>query len=268
MKILVPTDFSDNANNALTFAKHLAKSQGDTQITLLFAFYAVYDFASSAAQIVDSIESDAKKAMKKAVDMAHSEGLKIDYEIVQGTVATAVTSKAYRQDYDLIIMGTQGASGIQKALFGSNTGHVIKESQVPVIAVPSEAKWENISRVVVGTELDQSENKFYQKLMKITKNKGFHFEFIHVDTERNKETQPNFYSLESYLSDNSQKIEFTTNIVKADSVLSGIEETLHDKLDAMVVMFYKKKTFFEYLFDESDSVKMSYHTHLPLLVIK
>ncbi|GAB2608953.1 universal stress protein [Belliella aquatica] len=268
MKILVPTDFSDNANNALTFAKHLAKSQGDTQITLLFAFYAVYDFASNAAQIVDSIESDAKKAMKKAVELALDEGLKIDYQIVQGTVSTAVTSKAFREDYDLIIMGTQGASGIQKALFGSNTGHVIKESQVPVIAVPSEAKWENISRMVVGTELDQSENKYYQKLIGITKKMGFHYEFIHVDTERNKETQANFNSLESYLSANSQKIQFTTKIVQANSVLSGIEETLHDKLDAMVVMFYKKKTFFEYLFDESDSVKMSYHTHLPLLVIK
>lgn len=268
MKILVPTDFSDNANNALTFAKHLVKSQGNTQITLLFAFYAVYDFASNAAQIVDSIESDAKKAMNKTVALALDEGIKIDYQIVQGTVASAVTSKAYREGYDLIIMGTQGASGIQKTLFGSNTGHVIKESQVPVIAVPSKAKWENITRLVIGTELDQSEKKFYGKLIEISKNLNFLFEFIHVDTERNKEIQPNFDNLENYLSDNFQKIEYLTDIVKADAVLSGIEKALQNRSDAMLVMFYKKKTFFEYLFDKSDTLQMSYHTHLPLLVIK
>lgn len=268
MKILVPTDFSDNANNALTFAKHLAKSQGDTHITLLFAFYAVYDFAANAALIVDSIESDAKKAMKKAVNLALDEGLKIDYQIVQGTVASAVTSKALREDYDLIIMGTQGASGIQKALFGSNTGHVIKESQVSVVAVPSEAKWGNISKIVVGTELDQSENKFYDKLLRITEKMNLPFEFIHVDTDKNKETQPNFKLLENHFNENAPNIKFNTQIEKAESVVLGIEKSLQDNIGALVVMFYKKKSFFEYLFDESDSVKMSYHTHFPLLVIK
>lgn len=268
MKILVPTDFSDNANNALTFAKHLSKSQGNTHITLLFAFYAVYDFASNAALIVDSIESDAKKAMKKAVELALDEGLQIDYQIVQGTVSSAVTMKAYREDYDLIIMGTQGASGIQKTLFGSNTGHVIKESQVPVVAVPSGAKWENISKIVVGTELDHSENKFYQKLLTITENMHLPYDFIHVDPDNNKETQSNFKILENYLNERSPNVIFKTHIVKADSVLSGIENSLKDNIGAMLVMFYKKKTFFEYLFSESDSVRMSYHTHLPLLVIK
>lgn len=268
MKILVPTDFSDNANNALTFAKHLAKSQGNTHITLIFAFYAVYDFASNAALIVESIESDAKKAMKKAVDLALDEGLKIDYQIVQGTISSAVTSKAYREDYDLIIMGTQGASGIQKTLFGSNTGHVIKESKVPVVAVPAEAKWQNISKIVVGTELDHSENKFYEKLLRITEKMNLPFEFLHVDTDKNKETQPNFNVLENHLLGNFPNVTFKTHIVNADSVLLGLENRLEDKIDVMVVMFYKKKTFFEYLFDESDSVQMSYHTHLPLLVIK
>lgn len=268
MKILVPTDFSDNANNALSFAKHMAKSQGNTQITLLFAFYAVYDFASSAAQIVDSIESDSKKTMEKTVKLASEEGLKIDYQIVQGTVATAVTSKAFREDYDLIIMGTQGASGIQKTLFGSNTGNVIKESQVPVIAVPSKAKYENISRMIIGAELDHSENKFYHKLIRITENMGLRFEFIHVDTEKNKKNEPNFETLEIFLSQNWPNLKYIAEVVRGDTVISEIEHKTKDIEDAMLVMFYKKKTYFEYLFDKSDSVKMSYHTHLPLLVVK
>ncbi|WP_373495625.1 universal stress protein [Aquiflexum sp.] len=45
MKILVPTDFSENADNALEFSKKIAKHK-NASITLLYAFYAVYDFAS------------------------------------------------------------------------------------------------------------------------------------------------------------------------------------------------------------------------------
>ncbi|AFL84894.1 universal stress protein UspA-like protein [Belliella baltica DSM 15883] len=268
MKILVPTDFSENANNALTFAKHMAKSQGEVQITLLFAFYAVYDFASNVAQIVDSIESDAKKAMKRAVELALDEGLQIDYKILQGTVSSTITSMAYREDYDLIIMGTQGANGINKTLFGSNTAHVIKESQVPVISVPNEAKWEHISKIVVGSELDQAESKFYKKLLKITSKLLFPYEFVHVDFDRNQEFQPNFEALENQLRAFSSSISFITKTIQADAVLTGIEESLSNKYDALLVMFYKKKSFFEYLFDESDSVKMLYHTHLPLLILK
>lgn len=268
MKILVPTDFSDNANNALTFAKHMAKSHGNVQITLLFAFYAVYDFAANASQIVDSIESDAKKAMKKAVDLALSEGLKIDYQIVQGTVATAVTSKAYREDYDLIVMGTQGASGIKKALFGSNTGHVIKESQIPVIAVPSEAKWQNIEKIIVGVELDQSEDKFYKKLLDLTMNLHFPYDFIHIEKEKDFDKELAVKGLENYINSNYPDIKSSTKIIKSAAVLQGLESYLNKNQNALMVMFYKKKSFFEYLFNDSDSVQLSYHTTVPLLIVK
>ncbi|SNS18955.1 Nucleotide-binding universal stress protein, UspA family [Belliella buryatensis] len=268
MKILVPTDFSDNANNALTFAKHMAKSQENVQITLLFAFYAVYDFAANASQIVDSIEQDAKKAMKKAVDLALSEGLKIDYQIVQGTVATAVTSKAYREDYDLIVMGTQGASGIKKALFGSNTGHVIRESQVPVLAIPAEARWENIKSVSVGVELDNSEENYYKKLLKLTQGLDFSFEFIHIKRTMDFEKELAFQGLLNYLKTNYPEIKANTKSIESNSVLHGIESYLLQNKHTFMVMFYKKKTFFEYLFNESDSVQMCYHTVVPLLIIK
>ncbi len=268
MKILVPTDFSENANNALTFAKHLAKSQSNVQITLLFAFYAVYDFAANASQIVDSLEQDAKKAMKKTVEMALAEGLKIDYEIVQGTVATAVTSKAFREDYDLIIMGTQGASGVKKALFGSNTGHVIRESQTPVLAVPTEAKWGNIKKLSVGVELDKTEDVFYKKLMKLTASLGFPYEFIHVEREKDFEKELAFSGLESYLKTNFPEVSSKLIRSKSDTIIDGINQHLQESESSMMVMFYKKKSFFEYLFNDSDSVQMSYHTHIPLLVVK
>ncbi|RZS97301.1 universal stress protein [Cecembia calidifontis] len=267
MKILVPTDFSDNANNALEFAKNIAKKE-KASITLLYAFYAVYDFAAQATEILGQIEQEAKRTLKKAAEAGKNEGLEIDYRLLQGTVASVATSFAYREDYDLIVMGTQGASGIKKALVGSNTGHVIKESKIPVLAVPQKAKWENVKKISVGLELQKEEEKFFNHLFKVTKATKFPYEFFHVKTEDNFEKEIEFKGLESFLKEKHPELDIKFKTLSNKDVSTGFQNYLKENEDAMLVMFYKSKSFFEYLFNRSETLEMAYHTHVPLLVIK
>jgi nucleotide-binding universal stress UspA family protein len=267
MKILVPTDFSDNANNALEFAKKIALKE-NASITLMFAFYAVYDFAAQATEIVNQIESDARKALKKFTKAGISQGIDFDYKIVQGTVASTVTSLAYREEYDLIVMGTQGASGIKKALIGSNTGHVIKESKVPVLAVPQNATWEEWTKFSIGLELDKEEEKFFNLLFKLTGHMNLPYEFFHIKTEESFEKDLGLIGLEEMLKEKFDGKEINFVVEPATDVNTGIESYLNKNKGTILVMFYKNKTFFEYLFNISTSLQMAYHTHVPLLVIK
>lgn len=267
MKILVPTDFSDNANNALEFAKKIAKKE-KASITLLYAFYAVYDFAAQATEILGQIEQEAKRELKKTAEAGKAEGLDVDYRLLQGTVASVATSFAYREDYDLIVMGTQGASGIKKALVGSNTGHVIKESKIPVLAVPEKAKWENVKKISVGLELQKEEEKYFKSLFKLTEDTKFPYEFFHVKTEENFEKEIEFKGLEAFLKEKHPGSKMNFRTITGKDVGSGLQSYLKGNEDAMLVMFYKGKTFFEYLFNRSESLEMAYHTHVPLLVIK
>lgn len=267
MKILVPTDFSDNANNALEFAKKIAKEK-KASITLLYAFYAVYDFASQATEIIGQIEQDAKKELKKATDKGREEGLTFDYKIVQGTVATAVTSIALREEYDLIVMGTQGASGIKKALIGSNTGHVIKESKIPVLAVPANSDWGKETKISVALELEKEEEKYFKKLFSITQDLKLPYEFFHVKTDDSFEKEIEFKGLEVFLKEKYSDQHISFSVIDSKEVNKGIEQYLDQNPGAMLVMFSKNKTFFEYIFNKSTSVEMAYHTHVPLLVVK
>lgn len=267
MKILVPTDFSDNANNAIEYALKIAIKE-KASVTLVFAFYAVYDFAAQATEIISQIESDARKALKKSTEDGKKLGIEVDYRIIQGTVASAVTALAYREDYDLIVMGTQGASGIKKAIIGSNTGHVIKESSVSVLAVPQDAIWENWSKISTGLELDKEEEKFFIKLFKLTRNLDLPYEFFHVKTEDSFEKDLGLIGLEEVLRERFEDKEINFVIEHASDVNSGIESYLKKNKGSILVMFYKNKSFFEYLFNRSTSLEMAYHTHVPLLVIK
>jgi nucleotide-binding universal stress UspA family protein len=267
MKILVPTDFSENANNALEFAKKIAKNK-NASITLLYAFYAVYDFASQATEIIGQIEKDAKRELKKTAEKGREEGLKFDYKIIQGTVSTAVTSIAQREDYDLIVMGTQGASGIKKALIGSNTGHVIKESKIPVLAIPFNSDWSKENKISVALQLENEEDNYFKKLFSLTQDLNLPYEFFHVKTESNFEKEIEFKGLEVYLKEKYTDREMSFTTLDSKEVNKGIEQYLDKNPGAMLVMFYKNKTFFEYIFNKSTSLEMAYHTHVPLLVIK
>ena len=267
MKILVPTDFSDNANNALDFATKIALKE-KASITLMFAFYAVYDFAAQATEIVNQIESDARKALKKSAKEVTALGIETEFRIVQGAIASAVTALAYREEFDLIIMGTQGAGGIKKALMGSNTGHVIKESKVPVLAVPKNSKWENWTKFSIGLELDKEEEKFFNLLFKLTSHMSLPYEFFHVKTEDSFEKEIGLIGLEDVLKEKYKNEKISFVVEESSDVNSGIESYLKKNPGSILVMFYKNKSFFDYLFNRSTSLEMAYHTHVPLLVIK
>ncbi|MEX0883447.1 MAG: universal stress protein [Cyclobacteriaceae bacterium] len=266
MKILVPTDLSENASNALNFAKSYAKLQ-NASITLLYSYYAVYDFAAQAAEIIQTIESDAKTALKKEIKKSGGE-ISINYKIVQGTVSTSILATVLNGDYDLIIMGTQGASGIKKTLIGSNTATAVRESEVPIIAVPAGATFENIKEIKVALELENENEGMFKKLIELTETWNLPYRVLHVETKSDFNKNLLFKGMEKYLEESFPDSDFDFELISSEDPDEGLDDYLKEKTDSLLVMFSKNKTFFEFLFNKSHSVKMVYHTHIPLLVIK
>ena len=264
MKILVPTDFSDNARSAFNFAKKLAL-RNNASITLLFAYHNVYDFAAQSSSIAMQIEEDAKKAMEELNDDREIK-ISVDYRIVQGYVATTIASTAYREDFNLIVMGTQGASGIGKSLVGSNTAHVIKDSMVSVLAVPSRSSFDMVNKIVVSLEWVVTEQRFFERLFQITQQWQRPYRTLHIKSPEDEPSKEAVGKLEDFLK--KSRLDIAHDTVVAKNLLEGINNYLQDNDDGLFVMFYKKKPFFEYLVHKSRIEKMAYHTHVPLLVIK
>lgn len=265
MNILVPTDFSENARNSFEFAKKYALlNQGS--ITLIYTYYSAYDFAAQAAKILLQLEAWVLTA-REELNSGPSQ-LEISHKIVHGTVATAITSTAYREGYDLIIMGTQGVSGIHKSLIGSNTSHVIKDSQIPVLAVPFNSQFEVVENITVAMEVGGIEKRFYDLLIKLTKSWKLPFKAIHLDAPKNQMLGFRREDLENDLKKNYPETPFTFINLSSEDTLLDLNQYLKDFPNTLVVMYSKNTSFFEYLFNKSQAIKMVYHTHVPLLVIK
>lgn len=141
-RILVPVNGSDAACQGLAEAIRLAVPWGST-LRLLHVTCA-YPFAVEMANPADvegyrrSLNERASSVLGAASSAAHKAGLVVETQVRELTrerPASAIVEEASSSDCDLIVMGTHGRSGLDRAVAGSNAEDVVRRSPVPVLVV-------------------------------------------------------------------------------------------------------------------------------------
>ena len=141
-KILFPTDGSDTAKAAGRVAADIARGEGDSVVVLAVAVRAdvagVEDRAvtTGIAEYLRAVADDEAHALTAAGVSATSEVVTADSEY------EAIVARAREIDADFIVMGTQGRTGLARAVIGSVADQVLRHSGVPVIMVPLRHKAE------------------------------------------------------------------------------------------------------------------------------
>jgi nucleotide-binding universal stress UspA family protein len=131
-KILVPTDFSDCSEEALSYAETLAKSL-DAKIVLFHVIdtlsYAQWEnvYPRLRASVGPFLETKVKKINKRGVAAA--------CDLVQGFPYDQIVKKAQKIGADLIVMGTHGRTGMDHLLMGSVAERVTRLAPCPVLTV-------------------------------------------------------------------------------------------------------------------------------------
>jgi nucleotide-binding universal stress UspA family protein len=133
-RILIPTDGSDFSKEATTHGLRLAKLTG-AEVTSLFV---IEDTSYlNIAPVITNLSQTLEEEGNKAVAYAKSEGermrVKVRVRIERGSAPLVIIKDSI--DYDLIVMGTHGRSGISKLVMGSVTEKVVKASGCPVLVI-------------------------------------------------------------------------------------------------------------------------------------
>ncbi|MBM4361165.1 MAG: universal stress protein [Deltaproteobacteria bacterium] len=145
MKYMVPVDYSEHARVVLGHALALAARQG-AEVTVAHVWETqprvsptlrVTTPDGRTATISELIAEEAGAAMTEFLGTVPvPAGVKVDRVMLSGAAAEAITGEAARGGFDLIVMGTQGRSGIGRLVLGSVVERVLRTSTVPVLAVP------------------------------------------------------------------------------------------------------------------------------------
>jgi nucleotide-binding universal stress UspA family protein len=272
VNILVPTDFSDLSKVAVQYAVKIANKL-DGNVTLLHVINITQTVRATMQRKVKSLEQDLIAFAKEDLEHLLNEVAKhvkttqpIRYKVVRGTSFNdTVRKEAKKLRTGLIVMGTRGASGLKKAIVGSNTASIIEISHVPVLAVPEKAEFKSFRNVIYATDLKHLEKEL-NILVPYVERFDSTIHILHI-LKSGKDVDAIEERIEKAVAKTGYK-----NIVTLVTVDPDIDGAIDQyaavcKAD-LLAMFTHELSFYEKLFDKSITRKMAFHSKTPLLAFK
>lgn len=273
-KILVPTDFSEHAENALQVAAHLAHEH-QAEIYLL---HMIELPANMTNPVGDTRSSDlpeaigfmklAKKRFSEILSRSYLQGLKV-HEIVEFHQAfDGIMETSREHGCDFIVMGSKGASGFKEMFVGSNTEKVVRTSEIPVLVIKKNHPEFKVKEFVFATNLDSTDRTTLENVVKFARltNARLHLLYINTANEFITSKETDNY-LEKYLEGvDFENYEF--HVYNDDSVEQGI---LHfaQKINAdLIGVATHGRKGLSHFFNGSISEDLVNHADLPVITFK
>ena len=157
-RILIPTDFSETAELAVSHGAYMAHLYKAKVYLLHSIHYPVYTFLPDEPVITEQEIPPEKDIEEKLIKTADGIMQKYHVELVTltatGRPAKGISEAARENKIDIIVMGTHGASGFEEFFVGSNTLKVVNMAQCPVISVQKSAKRVGFSNIVMPIDND------------------------------------------------------------------------------------------------------------------
>lgn len=267
--ILIPTDFSDNASNALHFALELARMT-KAKCTLLHAYEMPYDFASQMENRIVAIRENAKKELNKLLaqikDDSRYNSLEVDFLLEEGAPERVVTDVAEEQAADLIVIGLSKHSGFE-TFTGDNTGaEVVDRSHVPVLAIPEKVKFSRPKEIVYAAEYRDEDIENLAGLSEWARLFDAQLKVIHVAEKKEKDEKLRFRGFDRELEDRLSYPYVNHELHTADEVEEGILEAVADREGVILSMAHYHKSFMKKIFGSSHTKSIALKARVPLLV--
>ncbi len=267
--ILVPIDFSETSRNALKYAIAIAEKAG-ARLTLAHAMRLIPPTPSTHRIVPGDLKSELEESVKAQFSILKEDILdftELQYEFVTkiGFSIDVIESMASSKVYDLVVMGTNGATGLNK-FFGSTTSAIIKEVDVPVIAIPPEASFHGFNYVTVASDYENlGEPYALQVLASICNDFDSEVTIVNYNNpdKISEEEMKGNLKYDSYFREGKLKYEFKSSTDVVESLLEYAAEVEPD----LLVMIHKNRGMIESLFHKSVTSKTVDNINLPVMAI-
>lgn len=274
-KILLPTDFSENSWNAISYALQLFKDDECTFYLLNTYTPIVYHMeyvvlSPSQIGLEDIVKQQAIKGLEDFEKRINDEFGNPNHTLVSQAVFNTLTSEIAEQvkenQVDYVVMGTKGATGAKEVLFGSNTVHVFKQVKCPVLAVPDSFHFEKPNHILFPTDYEiDYKNEQVKPLVELSKKHQTKINVLNVSYGRDltSEQQKNKATLSTLFKD----LNYEFFSVKNQEITQAISDFQSKTPADLLIMINNKHSFFENLFFKSTINQIGFHLNIPFLVI-
>lgn len=274
-KILSPTDFSENAYNAITYALNALKDEECTFYLLNTYTPVLYDseyilYNSTQPDLSETYEKNSLSGLKKVKRKIDRDfkNPKHHFEKISAfnLLIDEMKEQVKSKEIDLIVMGTQGATGAEEILIGTNTVHAINKLNHPILTIPSGYKYKPPVNILFPSDFEiHFSASQLEPILNLAKNHRSKIDILHVHTGKdlNETQEENKKNLGHIL----ENIPHQFHTIEDKSVPKAIEKFRDQNEVNLLFMVNNKRSFFENLFFRPTVNKIGFHIKLPFMVI-
>jgi len=266
-KVLLTTDFSENANEAIEYALMLFDNES-VEYYLLNSYSLLHNIPETLISLEDILQEQSKKGLSKALSQitrAHQK-LKIETLSVYGDPSFVIKQIANDRQVDLVVVGSRGWT-LNGALFGSTAVQLVKSINRPMLVVPHHYKPNFPKNIVVATDLIQIEDlKVLNTMLAIARRFQAKITILNV-TGGEEHDQANQALQLLNFNDHFEGIKSRFEVVDNKDIVAGLAEYA-DKYQAdLLVLSPKRYHNFRSMFHNSITKSVIKHSHIPVMVV-
>jgi nucleotide-binding universal stress UspA family protein len=268
--IVFPTDFSKCAGNALSYTIGLAE-----KLNVKIILHNSCHLPAFSEQIPlenmseEQVIMDASVSMEELVKESRLIEKKIQYEtnINFGMATDDIVSVAKEKKADFIVMGTKGATGLEKVMIGSNASSVIEKATCPVITIPDDAKYRELRKIVFAADYNSNDADTISFLATLAKPYDAEILVVHISPITGTDTleRDRFHDFKEMIKTKVPYSRISFQLAVGLNLADDIDFIIDEQKADMLALTNRKRNIFTKLFSPSLTKRMSFHTHIPVI---
>ena len=271
--ILLLTDFSDTAQNAISYALDFFRNS-ECHFYILNVHkvgnYSTGNLMSAAptSSVYSSLIENPKKkllALQKEYEANYAnESFKFETICDYDSFTVAVKQAISNFQVELIVMGTNGATGAKEVIFGSNTLNVIRDIDKPVLIIPNSFSYSTIKSVLFVSEKNELfiESKLKPLAFVIAKFKSA-VQILTISANKEEAKTEKIARIHSFFKNETTSFHLMYEIAPDVAIDSFVQLNRVDLVAKMI----KKQPFLKRLLKGSKTNQITYKTKVPLLIM-
>lgn len=270
MTIIVATDFSEVAENAVEYAAAIAKHT-NSRLILFNSFVIPIHAANTllpASSIQKLLTDNEIRLIESALALSLDYDIEVGHESTMAFVEDELKALLLKYEASLVVLGMNTKS-LEQDLWGNTTTSAIKKLKFPVLAVPLGAKFEGTRKVLFACDvLSGISEKVLAQVKELAVSLTAEVEVFNVNEalEELKAEGADRLSTNA-IDDGLEGISYYYKNVKSNAVIAEIEKEIEIFGADMLVMVPKKYGFWASLVHRSKTRMMASGLHIPLLSI-
>jgi len=270
-KILVPTDFSPQAEKALRVAVQIAQKQ-KSEIYLLHSL----DMPSQIRGVQNNSSMPeslyfiklAEKNFEELFEKDFLKPIEIHEAIGHDEIYNDINTSVKENDIDLIVMGSHGASGFKEMFIGSNTEKVVRTSNIPVLVIKNSNPSFKVDNFVFATDFSEEGRKAFDDAQKFAKTMDAKMHLLYVNTPSGFKTSSEAQALMENFIKGMGAENYTLNVYNDVSVEKGILGYAKDNNADIIGMSTHGRKGIAHFFNGSISEDLVNHAQMPVITFK